>query len=350
MSEGSHDPDVCSISGRRTARELYVKLFVVDFIVLFAYYRLLSARRESFIPARLAICFLWPTVVVWQVMLPMIAIPTEALLGLGDLRRTKRAVAVTLGALPEHETDLSSHSTNSDQASKNDIQISDIIESLLLLTQSSFTIWLFYRRQLRNGVIAYDRLLLLLSVAAMCIGVLKIALAFNPPTYPQNYRGWLTYLRRPKKADPLIWSHPFWSDLIAASWSSAIFYLFGVGPYGLYMAVLELIFVNTPNNKWLWYRRIVWIRTPGILFGMCFSLFRPTEGTLRAVFWGSLLVGLIFSMTAALTMTAIKLPLTSWLINIQYLTDIEPSLAFMPNAPCPQAWSDPAASYVRWLA
>lgn len=70
----SSPPDLCPLEGRRTSRQLLTKLCIVNFAVLFAYTLLLKSRKEKYLNLKVVICFIWPLVAVWRVVLPVLGL------------------------------------------------------------------------------------------------------------------------------------------------------------------------------------------------------------------------------------------------------------------------------------
>lgn len=348
------DPDFhtgCPTEGRRTPRELYAKLFIVNFAVLYSYAHLLHKRREPYVVSRVIICFFWPATAIWQLLLPLLGVVIEAVRTKGSRVQIKQAIAITLGTYAQPEEHYNVLGDRVQEAVEP--VIGDLFTGALLLVQSITSIWLFRRRHLYNAVMLYDMRILHLALAGLSVGLLLCLLGSRPPRYPQARSHWLKTLRPPQTDDGASNIELVFFDLLAASTMTSIFYSAGLG-------------INLLNTSMIWSvcaalalhgntgERVIFIFT-GIcatfaITSLPISLYMESEikgwmtglRILRNTMIGVLAIAVLPNLTA-----------TGWYdyISVFWFDEgISRVSNLVHDQPCPVAWSDPAAAWVVWLA
>ena len=94
------DAPLCDVRNARTSRELFVKLFVMNFTVVGSYAHLLYLRKEQGIKRRLCIFVCRPHLVLVDIVALWIILPVVALLCRSSIEDLRSDVGALIGELP----------------------------------------------------------------------------------------------------------------------------------------------------------------------------------------------------------------------------------------------------------
>lgn len=206
-------PDLCPWDERRLPREMYVKLFIVHFAAIGAYGHLMHLRRERRGPFTYLLMILCPVAGAGLVLVPFIALMTQAILHRKDKATLRDSSALLLGPLPEV-----TEKGESGRLPQNEIQnergenktdrlfrppeikarlVWTLIMQLVPFTQSILSIWLYSRRVHRGQAALYDHRILQLAILGLCASLMSIFhLLTNPQCLSDLTRLDLTWRRR----------------------------------------------------------------------------------------------------------------------------------------------------------
>ena len=195
----TRDDDVpCPAEGRRTPRELYVKLFVVNFTVLATYGHLLRMRSDHWYPMRLLLAFLSPIGVAFELILHCRLLVVQ-ILACRNVDEVKKSALLLFGTIgPHRETSESIDSVWMNILRKR----FRFIMSLAILSQCITSLWLFSGRVTRSTDALYDHRifgLAVLDLVAACAVMLHDALQPRCPGFDHEQEppriSWLALFR-----------------------------------------------------------------------------------------------------------------------------------------------------------
>ena len=375
---------LCPLEDRRTPRELYVKLFVVNFTVLAAYIHLLRLRRDKFPLFYVFLAILTPIGSTALLLLPCCVLLFQLVFGY-RLRYIKRSANLLFGTL-QHSNETSTPNTDERVASYSASSSIDnnawktarrLLLPLALLSQSIASIWLFHRRVQRNAAVLYDHRILQLAVLGLSTAFLWIVQETFRPVCPSPSRlgefsthSWLEYMR--------------YIPGSAGSEDQKIVWFVGLAPVvcgttisltkstmGLMNLHWEHPYFPKYSNPW---KQIPMVLVVGLgsvallvayLIVYCDNYFEgDRRRNLRKLrdFAIACFVSVILCVLVPLSMSVFwPWPFISgfyeyWILlgpeklGIAHVEAIS-SLGSLPTQqPCPQAWKDPMADYVWWLA
>ena len=171
----------CPLDSRRTPRELYVKLFIVNFTVLFSYAHLCHLYRERWMFLHTILAFLSPIGATVLLFLPTFAfvinlamsvtlsdIKIAALILFRDTRLASISVYVESILMDSHKDDTR-RSLSKWSYLRRKVRMSVI--PCALISQSAMSIWLFSRRAHRKADAFYDHRVLQLAILGMYTNV-----------------------------------------------------------------------------------------------------------------------------------------------------------------------------------
>ena len=398
---------LCPWDERRLPREMYVKLFVVHFTVIGSYAHLMHLRREPRYFGSYLLMIACPIAGVALLVSPVIILSIQLLVCRGDRNLLKQSAGILIGRVMDPERNAIHAATVHGPPEFSSKLIRGIVVQLALLAQCIISIWLFARRAHHGSVALYDYRILQLSILGLSTSTMSIVHIFLRPQYPSKQVlndypvevGWLAALRPLLSAElGGFWDTPWITEipLVCIDWIYASIVLLiaqalGLEFEGLWSAllgvsrgycfddlrwnlenkagllilillVMALSSIDERSPKlWKTLRRILW-RLPlglmiyvGLIISTCFLLL------LTDVCLGPALNGLQLRTLLSKPKdyqryaTAIYSPESSSSSLNQ--TSISPDWSRIwtyghvsASFPCPQAWQDPAADYVWWLA
>ncbi|KAH7321767.1 hypothetical protein BKA65DRAFT_512972 [Rhexocercosporidium sp. MPI-PUGE-AT-0058] len=187
--------DLCSIDGRRTSKELYIKIFVVHFIVITAYCHLLSVRSENVISWRPLHFFITTLNVIVKLGSGLIAIVlaycytfvsnAETLsspfsLLLGDVSHINR------GATNYCPLSTSSHPPRGNvfpDSNKLAQTIGRVLVVLAFKVQCIGALILYHRRRQHDAVTQTDQRIFELSCSGLVIAITTLGVILKIPVF-----------------------------------------------------------------------------------------------------------------------------------------------------------------------
>ncbi len=403
--------ELCPWDERRLPREMYVKLFVVHFTVIGSYAHLMHLRRDPRIIYSYLLMIACPIAGVALLVLPMIILPIQLFICRGNRKLLKQSAGIFIGRVmaPEHNAVHAATVNGPPELSSKFIR--RIVVQLALLAQCIISIWLFARRAHHGSVALYDYRILQLAILGLSTSTMSVIHIILRPQYPSvqvldDYPvkiSWLAALRPLFNARPgglsdtsgtaeillicIDWMYAcivlsiaralglefeglssHWSALAGGSCLDTVRWGLERHPQLFILMLLGILLVMALHLgddlfpiRWetliwvLWsflYALMTWLFIP--IYG-CFSLF------LINFFTGPALNGL--QIWTLLSKPEGYQRYASAIYNPESppsrlnQTSISPDWSRIwtyghvpPSFPCPQAWNDPAADYVWWLA
>ena len=391
--------------------ELYIKYFVVNFTVVGAYAHLMHLRHERRELSFLLILAL-PIAGAALVAVPMIALFAQIVICAGDGEMLSQSVGILIGRIRDEQPAHSDN--ENDEIFTWPPKIStELIRNLLvqaaILTQSIMSVWLFARRVKHDADALYDHRILQLAVLGICASAMSIVHIILRPRCPSDDDmnriprrvQWLRLLRpitdsesvyayfwpnrdevigqREDQNDGEVTRTPFELPLLFVDWiytSVALSLAMAMGLRGeglvSWQTILELTLSSLTH---LYYLLIIPLAIDIVFRGF---LVRQTRQFLRGFafvqFVGLICLPLLFLFTGLALEVFLYRPF--WTIGqvwtlfgkpwgwqeigdavdndwVRYYIDWD-SIWTYGHAPstfaCPEAWKDPAADYVWWLA
>ena len=186
----------CPLNRRRTARELYVKLFVVSFTVIGALLRLLKLRGERYNIPRVILFTVTPLASIVQTVLPLAVIAVTSLIYAivyGPSRAIEKAdslLAVAAGPLKGEEEEYQRlPPADSEQVAHSSKKRSlwDLGKPLTLAaftTQCITSLVIYQRRVARHANALIDDWIFGLALAGLGIAIQTFIILLRPPSKP----------------------------------------------------------------------------------------------------------------------------------------------------------------------
>lgn len=182
--------DLCPWDQRRLPREMYVKLFVVLFTVIGAFAHLRHLRRE---PSRWPLVYIViianPIAGMGLILLPLILLPFQAILCRGDRTALRDSACVLLGSRSEAPSLEDSNTQEGPSLTWPKLSkglATKMILQLALMTQCITSIWLFSRRVKHGSDALYDHRILQLALLGLSVSVMSIIHLICQPRYPSE--------------------------------------------------------------------------------------------------------------------------------------------------------------------
>ena len=387
--------DRCPWNERRLPREMIIKLFVLHFIVMGAFAHLRHLRRESSWPLVYIVIIANPIAGMALILLPMILLPFQGILCRGDRTALRDSVCILLGSRSE---DANSKDSNTPEGSSltwpklsKDLA-AKIILQVALMTQCISSIWLFFRRVKHDSDALYDHRVLQLALLGLSASVMSMVHLICQPQYPSvaylhdssMRTSWLAYLRPlPKEYGNryrklvlgmmemfLYWLYaaiilPLAKDL-GLMYQTPTFLTMGeycALPKHLKPALTLLPIVFGIMIFYLIYRLPTSLEAKsaaiGRLAGTLFSL-----GSLSSYYLINTSIWLFLTPADGVFQIGqlLGLPTNHKILNNAVYNPRDPyipvpdwdsirTFGHVPASfPCPEAWKDPMASFVWWLA
>lgn len=348
----------------RTAKELYVKLVVINFTVLYSYAHLLRDRKEPWIIARVIFCCLWPFIAVWHVLLPLVAIPTQALLHRGKWTKIEQAIAITLGpfdgdgmaappALMKEWLRRASGPTQSVPTQYVRSSIGNAVTGCVLVAQSITSLWLIQRRANAGALLDVDLRVFQPAVAGLCTGTMLITLSIPIPVYPPDSDGWLVLVRQRKDLKDFLISLSL--QVLTGAWLLPLICLWS----GRQVVVTDLatILSHPPVLYPLLLYLVPMIGVASVAVGIVgithHDLRRALPPKGSSVLFPLAIIGtffalLLFGLICGSVLSTGTLDYLFLFQNGIERSDVIPGWTTTP--PCHSTWTDPAAEWVWWLA
>ena len=365
----------CPLNDRRTPRELYVKIFVVNFMVLAAYGHLIQRRKDKFINIRVLLALISPAGGAIMLLITLLALLIQIPL-CRNIHEIKKSANLLLGPAPSPWPVVSNRPPNQDVALPSVVweRLKRILIPTAVSTQSITSIWLFKRRVHRDADHLYDHRILQLALLGTVTGLSTMLHEALQPQYPDiNFAAepwrirWLSFLR-------MIDEDGMDADALdSRSWMRKYLVLISFGM--AVGAVYHISLKTTALTEVEMDIRGLWV---GISSAQCLAitltsvliwwmLSRDTADKTKRVVTKSAMLAFCVSLAFAVPyMGNWAVALWPWTLMSGVLdywnllqprhgfgggTDSIASFAALPvDSPCPQAWKDPVADYVWWLA
>ena len=401
MSTPSNGTERCPWDERRLPREMYVKLFVVHFTVIGAYAHLLHLRRDSRYVFNLLLMFASPIAGAALIMSPLIALLIQMTVCRGDRAIMKQTIGILIGRVARDEDGSEAvdvHEPTIDWLPELSSKlVRHVVVQLALLAQCITSIWLFARRVQHGSDALYDHRIFRLAILGTSASIMSIVHLLLRPQYPsRHFWGgcsakirWLASLRNmfvskldePYRRRGLSGLRLFGLDWIYACIALSIAKISGLRVdmethtpditykdltleclRHVHYYLIFLVLVATQFRTFLlrrWRRTAIW-HAFSFLGGLVFLLFfipislfvsqlfheiflKPLEGGLQMWILTSEPDEYRLYQTAVYESTSQNTFSPDWSRIWTY--------GHLPASfPYPQAWKDPAADYVWWLA
>ena len=198
--------DRCPWNERRLPREMIIKLFVLHFIVMSAFAHLRHLRRESSWPLVYIVIIANPIAGMALILTPLILLPFQAILCRGDRTALRDSACILLGSRSEDTNSKDSNTPGGSSLTWPKLSkdlTAKIIVQLTLTTQCIASIWLFSRRVEHDSDALYDHRVLQLDLLGLSASVMSMVHLICQPQYPSvaylhnssMRTSWLAYLR-----------------------------------------------------------------------------------------------------------------------------------------------------------
>ena len=204
--------ELCPLHNRRSPRDLYVKLFVVNFIVGASFVQFLYRQNKGCKALRCLIWMLCPLNGAFiNLGLPLTAAFSFTVYSRRDRPMICKTCRILFGRVPLAGTESSSKSSGEERHSVK----WQLCVQLALLSQSATSVYLFCRRVSRGADVLYDHRIFQLSTLGICVVLMSIIDIVFRPTVPQTFIGgadthlaWLSGLRQVKiPREPHLYAH-----------------------------------------------------------------------------------------------------------------------------------------------
>ena len=196
-------PCLCPWDNRRLPREMYVKLFVVHFVVIGAFGHLQHLRRERRGPFIYLLMIMCPLAGAALVLVPRIALVAQAIIYRGDREILKNSAAILIGKISSAESEL-----GRDHSLFHVPKISTkffwaFVMQLVPFVQSILSLWLYLRRIKHDSAALYDDRIAQLAILGLSASLMSLIHSLSnpqcPSTLPSSTKGphwkWIAILR-----------------------------------------------------------------------------------------------------------------------------------------------------------
>ena len=384
----------CPLEGRRTPRELYVKLCVVHFTVLTAYAHLMHLRREPRAWLTYPLMLISPLGGVMSLaVLPLAALAIQAIRFRFDGAILAQSVGVLFGRIEPHHDSQPAPAlpqATSKWPPKLSYKVLRRVALLLaLLAQCLASVWLFARRVARGSDAQYDYRVLQLAALGICVALASIIQLVFRPVHPRLQRyprqlAWLLWVRPMLPVKYVPGSKNLYLAYIATYWAFAGLAQFGADFFHWSRNMINWVQLTSRVSRGVMADTahfFLWTLLPLGLIGLTSiyarSLLLARLGLLMIagglVVW-VLIVPFTMTLTAIANGPFFNSAQLVWLfqkdphhMHYQQWTNCPESTEVIrvegPDfdrieayglaptfCPCPKAWKDESEDYVWWLA
>ena len=379
----------CPLYERRTPPEMFMILFVVHLTVMsgFVYLRHLRGEKQNiYFYLFVIVCPLSGTALL---LIPVIALLVQAVVCRGDRTSLRRSGDILVGRLPSDHDDSLLHDRKKEYIPITEFQRSrraSFLIPLALLCQCTISIWLFARRVDRGSDVLYDHRIFLLGILGVIISTMTLVhLLVQPHTpsqiareqFPEGIK-WLSELNS-LRLSGLIEGEHYFHGMIVYGLSALSFIMFiprelAGDPLGDPEKILDFSWKGL--RLYLVFHAFVIL--PGVLwFSYHWSKPKVTAKDRDSLAFAFSITAMLFAEALMVLMVfggffgpleglwqLVKLFLPPKYVEIHDRTssnhthqpDSIPdwnrigAFANLPTtSPCPKAWKDPIANYVRWI-
>ncbi|KAH7393433.1 hypothetical protein BKA64DRAFT_676180 [Cadophora sp. MPI-SDFR-AT-0126] len=364
----------CPIDGRRTSKELYVKLLVVHFTVLTAYCHLLSLRNERVLSWRPLYFFITPFNIIAQHAAALVVIvagkgfallPDEfGRIRLG-IRHLKSPFSWLLGDTSEMATGSSNATGQS--AGRNIPQtrpsasktVGRTLVVIAFETQCIGAIVLYARRRKHDAVTHVDERIFELACGGLLVGILILGVTIRlqvfhrripdiPRSRFETVIFWLRSCALSPPSGSVSWYEPqSWKEFLkenlvslAVIIASGRFVVFASLKAVFRSGFLDNLHPTQPDRYKYWAEGLTWIV---LLVFVCLLWIAGDDPFAWAAHLDVLLIILGFGSFMPVYLVAVR-------DCVRLFRQIGELGSWPVDVTCPLLWSDPYANYIWWLA
>lgn len=352
--------DLCSLYGRRSSKEVWMKLFVVHLVTIAAFCHVLNLRRERILGSKLALYLLIPSTFLLAHVLAFLLLTAGVLVWIISKRPSrlgeslKRAPRLFLGSAPA--------SDDADEVGHEDVEREPLLKmggrfllACAFLTQCCGTVALFVRRQEHKAVTGADMRMLEVACTGILTAIYWMSIIARVPAYVSSILI-ISDEETTDLDDLMLRLRGYNPDPLQHVWRTRVNRFLGNYYLCVFSLILKLVsvFDTAPPDKtktgnfsmtlnWTNYLIPFGVKFVGCLFTGVYLLFGLKGEDLYPAsnFGRAMIVFLLFTQSQAL--------IVIWYLGGEwyYIGDQLKELEGWPvDKACPLLWSDPAANWI----